>query len=455
MKRLQNNSAVFIFFFLYFLFRFWFLSKYSIELDETISYFWSRSSISNLTMLLRSDIHPPLNYLVHAVFDFDRTEIGVRWFYFIVFLFSLLPLKKIVDEFLNNNEKIYFWLVFLFSSFIIQRTTVARMHAFSFSLSLYLSYFFFNFVNKPKTIYLFWVAVISCLFVLNFYPSIIFPFWIYIVLMYECYKKDCFKKIIFSFSFYLFFTLVTIYTFYPGGTLLHFNLNIPTGFIFPYTIFSFVYSEEIIYWGLLKVNGYILGLFFLMMIIPFLALYRGYKVMCKIRIWRLYLYCGILSFLVNFLLSFFIPKLLFSPKYLIYLYPAFVIVFIKGLSSLDYKFKRVFLAFYFLYNAFSVYMMIYENKEDWRKVSEFLLKNKKQNEFVISEYLYPICFYYPCDDKVFEVSKVNDILKVDDNFWLIYSNASRPKLMSDFIKKFKLKKVWKFGNMRITYFKKI
>lgn len=454
MRVFQENRRIIIFSFLFYLiFRIYFLINYPIELDETTSYFWSREALSKLISLIRSDIHPPLTYFIHRFFDINKTEFGVRWFYFIIFVFSIFFIKKLSDEFLNQKEKLYFWIIFLFSSFIIQRTTVARMHAFSFFLSVSLSYFFFQFVKDPKSVTLFFITLISCFFALNFYPSVVFPFLIYIVLIYLYYKLDFINKILISFTFYVLFVLFTLYVFFPSGTQFHFNLEIPTGLIFPYTIFTFTYNEEIISWNILKTNKYSLFLFFFMLFPVILALYGGYKAVYLSEKWKFYLLICLFSFLINFFASFFIPKLLFSPRYLIYTYPLFLFLITKGLVYFRNIFRNLFLSFYMLYNIFSIYLMLYQNKEDWRKISGIISENRKQNEFVISEYLYPVCFYYNCDDKVFDVSNA-DVSKIKENIWLVYSSVSRPKLRQDFFEKFKFERSYRVGNIRIMYFRR-
>lgn len=447
----EKNSLV-GYLFIYLLFRIIFILSYSVELDEAISYFWSRHDIFKLIDLIKTDIHPPLNYIIHKVFDINKTPLGIRWSFFLFFVISIPFICKLLDQFLNDYEKKYFWVLFLFSSFVIQRTTIARMHSITFLLSIVISYIFLRLLIKPQTTYIILFFFVSLFFPLNFYPSISFPFFMYLLLIYK-FKNDDIQKVFFSlFFFFLIYIFIVFYLFLPYGSVSHLKPHLPTGLIVLYTLFSFTFNEEIIFWNLIKENCIFFLFFLTLFILVFLPFYKGLKEGIKDDKVKYYSLVNLFSFLLILFLSIFIPKLLYSPKYLIHIYPFFIIFLAKGISKFSIYFKKTFMLIYILYNIFSIYCMVYYNREDWKKAYLYILQNRKEDDYVFVDVYDAFCFYYNCDSKVYYIPDV-DFLRVDfQKVWIINSNyISRPKVPPYFLNKYVLKSRYVYGNLRIYF----
>jgi hypothetical protein len=102
------------------------------------------------------------------------------------------------------------------------------------------------------------------------------------------------------------------------------------------------------------------------------------------------------SYFVIFVLSFKIPKLLFSPKYVIWLYPGFLYVLIKGIEGVKKGFRVFFSLLFIFVNIFGTYHVLYNNPEDWKKIYKIVRSNFQEYDLVFFDtgaLYYPFNFY--------------------------------------------------------------
>lgn len=391
---IRENKGLFFIFFLSAFLRFVWAIYYPITLDEAWSYYVSRFPFKSLIEIVKQDSTSPLLiYIIHKIFDISKTEIGVRWFFVLINILSFIFMYLISDK-----SKISA-LIIATSFFLITYGDISRMHSITLFLSSICIYSFSMFMEKKSNKYLFLFIISSIFMFYNFYPSITLIFSILLSgMFYYREDKSVFRKFLFSI---IIITISGIWSFYfltQNRIEKDFlRLNLSSGAIAGYIFYAFVYSEEILRFN--AIRG-IKIIYFIILFLPVFVLFIYYFYRNRGLKEKIFLVVFVSSLLIIFLISIFIPQLLYSPKYLIFLYPVFIYSFSKSLDFLKPLVKRVFILSIILINLFSYYHSLAYKTEDWRKVAEFVEKNKKNYDkiFIFNEHMkYPFSFYYNGD----------------------------------------------------------
>jgi hypothetical protein len=446
----NKSKLIFVLFFIGFALRFYFAYFYPITLDEALSYYISKLSIKEIYHILRiDDISPAFIYILHKFFDFAKTEFGVRWIFF-VFNFSTL---FFIYKFSENS--ISALIISVFSFFIIKDGDIARMHSLSLFLSSISVYFFFKYLkeNNKKALFLFGLS--SVMMSYNFYPSMaLAPSMLFSLLFFPQYRKEAFKYISILVLIFLFSMPSFIFLNFNSLKSNYISLSFPKGAFLPYILYSFSISESIMDFKNIKSINI---LYFLVLLTPFLFVFlRGIYYGIKELKVKIILSSLVISFFVVFSLSIFIPKLLYSPKYLIWLYPFFIYLLVKGTENLNKGYK---VSFYFIFislNLLAYSKAFVSNREDWRNVAEFINKESKPCDriYIFKEQMkYPFSFYYEKNFYALSNKETDFELSLEKgcSVWYIKSHDFSPSGFYErkLSEKLKLSSYYKKGDIEI------
>lgn len=451
-KYLTDNKKLFLILFLAFFLRFIFSYLYPVTLDESWSHFLSFTSVSNIFNELRSDSTSPVFiYIVHKVFNIFHSEAFIRLPFFLSGFISLFFIYKISDN------RTFALLFSSFSFFLIKESSIARMHSFSLLFSCASLYFFIKTFGEAKIKNFILFSLFSIFSAYNFYPSLSLTFGLFI--SYLILSKDSESPFVYYAASFLLIAFISVPAFYfldifSIKNRFMTNLSFPSGAFLPYLIHSFSFSEEIFPYKEIK-NFKLIT--FLVFTLPILIIFiKG--LLCDMSYKKKIMFISsAVSIFLFFLVSLKIPKVLYSPKYLMALYPAFVYFISEGVSKLKRQYEILLIFFLILSNSYSFYLAFSENKEDWRKIADFVSLNTNGEEevLVFSQAMqYPFSFYYK---KPFialkEVSQVQNIFKkgIYGVFYIKSHDYENKSVLyqNEIEKKLKLKYYKKFGNIEI------
>jgi hypothetical protein len=395
-----------------------------ITLDEGVGYYFLKELNYSSFKLSRMEPHLPLSYLLYEFFVFSKSEFGVRYIFVILNLVNFFYLAKITNNYFMT------FIFYIFNAYLTYHGIIARPHSLTIFLSSALYYHFINLFERRKVYDIILFCLFSVLLSLNFYPAWILILTFAIVcLVFR--KKILANSNLLMFSFFI-VVLVILFSFMFFVSFLNiseqiFRLQIPSGLISFYIPFSFTFSE-IVKYSELKSYKF---LYFIFLAIPlFYILVNSVKKNYLYFRFRILLLCGIISYLIIFFASFKIPKLLYSPKYVIWLYPIFLLVLIKGIENLEKFYKFLFVLLFIFINFLSVYKTFNNNSENWKKIYEVIDNNFSKDDIIIFDkgYLYyPFAFYNKTipENKCLQIEKINSIerlLRKYKKIWLVFGH---------------------------------
>jgi len=300
--------------------------------------------------------------------------------------------------------------------------------------------------------------------ILNFYPTLALFFSFFLASVVFRNKMSVnFKKFILLFILggVIILSLVFYLVLTSNISQKFSNFKIHSGLISLYIPFAFCFSEVIKY-NELKTYKFLL---FILLVVPLIHIFiTAIKRNFYDFKFKIFLFISTISYLAIMIFSFKMPKLLLSPKYVIWLYPMFLYILIVGLKSTKNFFKVVFMLLFLFINILSVYNILYHNPEDWRKIYNIIAKNYNRNDMILFDagYLYyPFAFYnnYVSQDKCVQL-KPNitnnselSFLK-SERVWLVLGhNWGRESEYKNLIsKKMKILEVFRIGDIEIILF---
>jgi len=432
-----------------------------ITFDEAVTYYLSKSfNVKQIIELSRFEVIPPLLNIIYKILIFCKTELCVRWIFVVLNLITFFYLVKLTNNF------IFTLLFFIFNTYLTYHGSIARMHSLNIFLSSALFYHFIKFFerDKIKDVVLFFLYSVALS--LNFYPAIVLILTFFIIWFIFRNRAAADNKAILIFFLIFSFIVFVLFIYFVLPSKLYdkvSKLRFPTGIISLYIPFSFCFSETIKY-SELKSYKFIL---FLLLISPvFYLVVNAIKRNMSDFKFKVILLVVFVSYFVIFVLSFKIPKLLFSPKYVIWLYPGFLYVLIKGIEEVKKGFRIFFSLLFIFVNIFGAYHILYNNPEDWKKIYNIVRSNFQEYDLVffdIGALYYPFNFYnthIPTDKLIKlngDITVFNkESIKSCKRIWLISGhNWSREWKYKELIAKIaKVLMDFKIGEIEIILFEK-
>lgn len=391
-KTLKNKKNLLIILFSGFVLRTIFSFIFPLTLDEAWSFEVSSRSLSEIVSELRSDSTSPIfTYLIHHFFNAGRNEAAIRWIFALAGFSSLFFIWRI------SGEVIIPVLLASFSFFAIREGSIARMHAFSLLFSSASLYFFLKtFERFEKKDFIFF-ALFSILIAYNFYPSLSLTGALFLCSLYfRSESRSPFRWYLFSFLAVFILSLPAFYFLEPSSLNLRFvaPVSFPSGAFFPYLFYSFAFSEELLAYG--EIRGWKI-IFFAVLTMPVIVIFlKGLLEKNSLKK-KIVLAAFFLSLMAAFAVSLKIPKVLYSPKYLICIYPIFVCAMGWGISMFARKAAFAISIFLIFWNMAAMASGFFYNREDWRYAASFARDNFNQGGEVLifsEEMKYPFSFYY-------------------------------------------------------------
>ncbi len=395
MKEISEDKKIFIIIFLGLALRFAFSYFYPLTLDEAWSFTLSKKSFAEIFAEVKLDsTAPAMVHIIHKFFDIGASEFGVRWIFAIAGFLSLFFIKKI------SKISIIPVAISAFSYFVIKEGSISRMHAFTLFFSSAEIYFFLNtFENKRIQNFIFF-CLFSILNSHNFYPSLSLTFGLFVAFLLFFKKSDSpVKYYLYSFALIFIFSITAFYFFSPSSLKSRFitSLKFSSGAFLPYLFYSFAFSQEFFPYN--SIRGWKLIIFALTAFFPIFLFLKGLLSKSEYRE-KILFTTFLFAFLCSFLVSLKIPKVLYSPKYLICVYPIFVAGFARGIYLSAKKIPRILIFILILFNMAAFLFDIAYNKENWKEASIYA-KEASDSGFKIVVFKeamkYPFSFYYKGD----------------------------------------------------------
>lgn len=347
------------------------------------------------------DFHPPFYYLFLKLWTnfFGYSEISLRlpsvFFSLISAWFIYLSTK------LFKNQKTGFWAAafFLFNPLIVYYSQEARMYLMA---TMFVSIGFYFFIKNRQYLLSKDFLLMNLFFLLAFYTFYGVIFFIVSFFVFFIYKKKyqafLFSFLIFIFGFFLITPLlsqqlinsqislnnVRYWSLVLGKADLKNLLLIPVKF----AIGRISFYPKWFYW---LVAGVWTAFVFLSFIKVFL---KNKKVFFNLGLFF------ILPLVLGFLFSFFKPML----QYFRFIY--LIIVLSIGLALIDdLKIKKIIVVgFLFFSLVYLLFPQFY--REDWKKMAEFIQKNKIKKVFIIKTASDPLIYYYHNKFKVLDIKEI-------------------------------------------------
>jgi len=431
-----------------------------ITLDEAVSYYMTKNSnFYDILSISRSEVIPPITYLIYKFFVFTQSELGVRWIFVVLNLISLFYLFKITKNYFLTI------LFFIFNTYLSYHGNIARMHSLNIFLSSACCYYFLKIFEDKKISNLLLLIFFSFLMIFNFYPTLALFFSFFVVgMIFKDKMAINYKKFLFFYlmSGIIIFALVIYFVLTSNIQQKILSFRIPSGLISLYIPFSFCFSEIIRYNELRTYKFFLFLTLCVPLIYVFIKAIRTNFTNIKFKI---LFFSSMLSYLVIFIFSFKMPKLLFSPKYVIFLFPIFLYILILGVERLKRIYKILFIIIFSFLNIIGVYNVFFNNPENWKKIYETVANRFLENDIVLFDagYLYyPFNFYNKSipTDNLFKLNPDEtkfdvDMLKKHNRIWLVLGhNWGREQKYKNLIisKTFKIFKFFKIGEIEIILF---
>jgi len=423
---------------------------------------------------------------------FSVSEVSLRLLSAIFGSLSILMVFFVAKELVSNKVALLSSFIFALSMTNIEYSQEARLYSFMSFIALSSVYFLIKSFKTGKMIYL---AMFIISNIIGLYTHFTFVFFIafeavYILIMF---KTKYIKKFVFSLFIIGLSYLPIIPRFFQAssGTDI---FGKPTLFtiakvwvmfntwLYPSSeLYSNIYSRNLYFistldW-LLILSVFLLVLittiFFIIGLFDFkersntsLAL-RNLKNNFVKNKWTLFLLLWFLiPIVLEYLLSVLHPTIsIFGPiRYLIFVFPAFIILVSKGILSLNLKYSSIVIILIIIFSILpltSYYTNI--NKQQWREVALFMKENIKNGEIVMinnPNAKLSFSYYYGKSSNVFGVPDAKEAERLSKNkedVWLILSGEryTDPKgtikgyLETQYI----LDKEERFFDIRVLYYR--
>ncbi len=387
-----ENKALLGFFFAGFILRLLFSHFYPLTLDKSWSRFLAPFSFERIASEIKADSTSPImTYLVHKLFKSFNQEVLIRLPFWLSGFASLFFIYNISEKRISSIA------IASLSFFIVKEGSIARMHSLTLLFSCASLYFFLRTFESSRKENFIMFSFFSILTAYNFYPALSLT-----ASLFACYfilSKDSASPLRYyltSFFLFLFLSVPAFYFLDVFSLKSRFisDFSLPTGAFLPYLLHSFSFSEEFFPYKEIKSIKIIL---FSLITMPVLFIFiKGVTARFSVKI-KIVSFSMLFSLLIFFLVSLKIPKVLYSPKYLICLYPGFVYIMSRGIDALSRLKSLIFLSLTAAVNIAAFYKGIIHNKENWRLAAEVVSSIVEPNEkiFIFSEQMkYPFSFYY-------------------------------------------------------------
>jgi len=387
---------------------------------------------------------------------FSVNEVSLRLLSAIFGLLSILMVFFVAKELTTNKVALLSSFIFSLSMINIEYSQEARLYSFMSFIALSSVYFL---IMSFKTGKIFYLSLFIISNIIGLYTHFTFAFFVAFQALYTLimFKTKHFKKILVSLFFiglsYLpiiprFFqqssgtdifgkpTLVSMAKvwvmfntwLYPSSELLS---NIYSRSLYLISTLDWLLILSVILLVALMTIFFVIGLFDIRKRPKISLALRNLKNNFVKNKWTLFLLLWFLiPIVLEYLLSVLHPTVtIFGPiRYLILVFPAFIILVSKGILSLNLKYSSIVIILIIIFSILpltSYYTNI--NKQQWREVALFMKENIKNGEIIMinnPNAKLSLSYYYGTTNNVFGVPDVTEAEKLSRNkesLWLILS----------------------------------
>jgi hypothetical protein len=394
-------------------------------------------SFGDIFTILKSDVHPPLYYYLIHFFNlfFENTSFLARFisaFFGIAGLFSVYYLSK---ELLNNKVGLIAVALLSINYFHIYYSQEARMYSMLFFTTTISFIYLVKFIKVPSIKSALFHSVFASILIYTHFFALFTLFSQYLILLFFVYKPfQTTNTKMFLYSLLSGFVTLILYIpaliiFFQASERTSFWIPSPERDVYTAMFKEFLgFSEIAIFISLISVLFFFIKLFERKEINKYeINPIQEKQIFCFfiLFIWI------IVTLFIPFLISYIKLPMIIS-RYFINVLPAIIIIIASGISYMKNNLVKVLLIFSFLAFSFvdlievkGFYKSIY--KTQYREVSEYVIKNHKNNEKIISSFEYYFSYYLKKQDK-HEVEKsnineyINNVISKNEkpqSFWYV------------------------------------
>ncbi|MBI5747573.1 MAG: glycosyltransferase family 39 protein [Nitrospinae bacterium] len=418
----------------------------SLNFDEANSIAFAKNSITYIldkTPLSIGDLHPPFfHILLHFHISVSETEFWVRLISAVLGVI-IIYITYLLGRYLFDlrTAMLGAFLVML-SPFFISYSQEARMYPLFTLLTISSIYFFIKAIDMESKRYYLWFTIFSILNLYTHYIAffILFAETIFFIINWKRYNNS---KLFFLFSLIVIFlsfspwipTVLTQFT--AGEGQLSKDIAPGTGLIIPYSLFVFSVGETFLQIKSLKDAVSNIPLIFLVAIIFLIPIVNS---TFKKKDNRL-LFIILIPIIILYILSWKIPRILNSVKYIIALSPVYYLLISYGITNMRRMSHQVVFAILITFlNIASLWNYHYNEiyrSEDWRGVVKYVSAGLTGSDVIIFDagHMQTLFDYYcKCDIKKIRLNprltddreeafkNIEKEIAPHKNIWLILSH---------------------------------
>jgi len=427
--------------------RFFEITKHDVWIDESfVVEICKTSTLGEILSIQKFDQgHPPVYLFFLKVWTdiFGYSPFSIRFPSVVFGVISILAIFSLTKMIFNSRVGLMSSFLLALSPFHIYYSQMARSYSLIILFSILSISFFYSYITNKKKISLLYFIIFSLILYYTHFLSIlligftnIFVFFVY---------RKTLKEWIFSQAL-LFFCLI------PLPYLMNKGVELGAGarssfsaleLVYLCVIFSIGYTGFIFKMSTIKTNildnlGFLLISFFTYLSIVYFFLKKGWKNRTNsedrlIKVIKpnkdnkpnravFVLLWFAIPVLILFFISLFYP--LFRPRYLCFIFPAFIIIIAQGIMSI--KGKQIFYLILTLliiiqvipiYNYFFIY-----TREPWQEISEYISENQEQDDLIITSRTSSLRYYYQGESEIRFIDIGPEELTKYKGIWLVLAN---------------------------------
>lgn len=405
----------FVVFTVQFVFGLYCLSENSLWYDENFSIYCAVKPVSQILEIAKQDVNPPLYAIIlhYWVLVFGDSEFSVRLLSNIAMAAAAGLFFKFNLRFFNKQTALYSFLLFLTSNALFYYAQEARTYALVILVTVAANYFlflmFYESRTKKKYLYalllglsyalLFYLHFLACFLVIGHF--IVFLIWIV--------KKEnsklmidipLVKSYILSGIFFLLLIVPFLYRFLglAKDGVKNMWLSKPTFLDFQYTLYDFFNSETNLMSYIYLLTGSII-----------LILFRKLRHPVSGRLIIFSITTGIFLLTINYFFAAITP--IFLTRYVLF-------TFIGIILTITYIYSLVRINFFIKLSIFLVliyYSVIYlpvpkPIKQDYKNAVAYILKSKNDQTLIVTDLFDTFLYYY--DKELFYVPNDQERLRI-------------------------------------------
>lgn len=407
---IKNNKILLILIFVSAILRLYKLDRQSPWGDELFTLINSSSdkSFSEIFEILKTDVHPPLYYYIIHFFNiiFGDSSFIARFVSVIFGIAGLFSVYYLSKELFNKKVGLIAVALLSINYFHIYYSQEARMYSMLFFTTTLSFLYLVKFIKKPSLKTALLHGFFASLMVYTHFFALFTLFSQYLVLLYFIIKpfqvtqKKFFLYSLLSGVVTLILYIPALIIFFQASKRTSFWIAAPETDVYT-TMFKefFGFSEIAIFIALITILFFLLKLFERKEITQLTI--NPIKEKQVFSFFVLFIWI-VITLLIPFILSYVNLPIIVS-RYFINVLPALIIIIASGLYYIKNDIVKSILILSFIGFSFTDLVAVKDyykkiTKTQYREVSEFVMKNHKDNEKIISTFEYYFSYYLKKQD---------------------------------------------------------